>query len=183
MTDSKEVLKDEETEIPEFPYPKLIKLFDYYFPKTKGHKKINWGRILQVWALWAPWITVLLLILICCFMGQDHVMSGFAFVAFVGSFLNFVYYLVLAIFAKLVKRSPRVLLALTPRFPFVFLVALSLLQLLYSVGDPKRDQNKQQMTFQEAREARRQADEQRKTKSTWEVYDAQLFPNGIGEDL
>ena len=119
-----------------FPTPKLIKLFDLYFPKTKGHQEINWRKILQAWAKWAPWITILLLILICSISVYGNEGIGpFAFIAFVGSFLNFVYYLVLVCFAKLVKRSPQVLFALMPRVPLVCFVILSVYCQLASISD------------------------------------------------
>lgn len=138
MTDAKESVNGKENEIyEEFPYPKLIKLFDFYFPKTPEHEKINWRKILRVWAKWAPWLAILLMILPCCIIPRESNVGPFAFVALVGSFLNFVYYLVLACFAKLIKRSPQVLLALTPRVPFICFVILSVCQLVASTVKPE----------------------------------------------
>jgi hypothetical protein len=131
MTDVKESSSKENEIIEEFPYPKLIKLFDFYFPKTEGHEKIDWRKILRIWSRWAPWITVVLLILISCFTLQENTVAFFAVFSLFGCILNFAYYLVLAVFAKLVKRSPRVLLALTPRVPLAVILMLCIMQLLF----------------------------------------------------
>ncbi len=150
MANEKESSNSEEMEIyEEFPYPKLIKLFDFYFPKTKGHEKINWRRMLKVWAKWAPWIAIFLMILIVFFIRQDNVVAYFAFVALIVSFVNFAYFLVLAGIAKLVKRSPRILLALTPRAAIICVFLLSIGQLLHYFSQDKSLKDDKKVAQQE----------------------------------
>lgn len=121
MTESKETLKNENEEIDgEFPFPKLIKLFDFFFPKQKGYKPIDWRGKLKIWALWSPWLTLTLLIVILCFLvGNDPFIDEskvgvVAGLCLIGSLIKSLYYFGVAIVAKCLKRSPVVALSLAP---------------------------------------------------------------------
>jgi hypothetical protein len=145
MTESKEPLKIENGEVyEEFPFPKLIKSFDFFFPKQKGYKSIDWRKKLKIWSLWAPWVTIASLFVILCFIGMnDPDMRGqkVVWIAFFLLFLSFVkalYHFGVAIVAKCLKRSPVVALSLAPvtaLWSVGILCVLQIMQILLFGGE------------------------------------------------
>jgi len=144
MTESKENLNGEKVEVyEEFPFPKFIKTFDFFFPRQKGYKPIDWRRKLRIWALWAPWVTIISLFIILCIVGlNDPDVPGMK-VTWIGLFLLLVstlkaiYYFGVAIIAKFLKRSPIVPLSLAPLaalYSLGILCALLIIQCLVFDG-------------------------------------------------
>lgn len=140
MTELKEPLKIENEEIyEEFPFPKLIKTFDFFFPKQKGYKPIDWRRKLKIWSLWAPWLTIVLLIVILVFIGENDRDKPGQKVMWIACFLLIVstikalYYFGVAIVAKCLKRSPVVALSLAPVTALWSVGLLCILQIILSL--------------------------------------------------
>lgn len=146
MTEKTEFFDEEEKMFLEvFPYPKWVRLFNYFFPKTEGYKSINWRKHLKTWSRWAPWLTMFLLLGILVFSAIVREGLGlFAAILFIPCFLRFLYLLVLALIAKCLRRSPITPLSLMPLPPLCAVGILSICFLFCSIFADGSDSSEKQ---------------------------------------
>jgi hypothetical protein len=123
-----------------FPFPKLIQLFDYFFPKKPGAKELLTMENLKRFAPYAPFLALGLMFLMFVWIAIDKIyisnetlaiwLSSFVGMGLVMSFLGLLKWLGLALIAKGVRRSPSVALAMTIVVALRAIVLLSLIHLL-----------------------------------------------------
>jgi len=123
-----------------FPFPKLIRFFNFFFPKKAGAKEVLTMENLRRFAPYSPFLAIGLLFLMFVMIPVDSIyikdrsiadcLSALDCIGLFLGLLGFAKWLILALFAKVVKRSPSVALAMTSLVPLWAFGLLSLIHLL-----------------------------------------------------
>lgn len=117
--------KPEEYLFEVFPYPRIIQLFNYFFPQKRGTRNIFTMENLRKFSRFAPYLTIVILIVIfLSFMRSGFILQhaeeakkthlqfrGFLYIILDGVFFIFVliqylWWLGVSLFTRLLKRSP-----------------------------------------------------------------------------
>lgn len=133
--------KTEDTDIEEFPFPKILRTFNYFFPKEKGAPDLFTIENLRRFYKFAPLVSVVVFLLIFAFWLRDCLMSEgrsliFVFctlidsVIFIIAFIHYLWWLGASLLAKLVRRSPMVPLWMSFFDPFRIFLGLCFIQFL-----------------------------------------------------
>jgi hypothetical protein len=106
-----------------FPYPKLVQTFNYFFPKEDGAPDIFTMKNLKKFAPYAPFLTLGLLILVLasilrdCLWAEESVRFATYIctdtLLFLVIFIEYLYWLWVSLFAKIVRRSPSIPLVMS----------------------------------------------------------------------
>lgn len=127
----------------EFPFPNLVKMFDFFFPKEKHSKDIFTMENLRKFGPKAPilGLIVLLWIFLWVFfdglkMQSTHSNSAaicgvIGAVVFIFGIAKYLWWLVMAVVSKIARRSPVVCLAMTASGP---LQALAISCIAHFIG-------------------------------------------------
>jgi len=125
----------------EFPFPKLVKTFDFFFPKEKHSKNFFTMENLRKFGPKAPFLGLIILMGVFSWAvvdSMDYANSGitaFCMLAGVAAVIfataKYLFWLVLAAFSKIARRSPVVCLAMTASGP---LQALAISCIVHFIG-------------------------------------------------
>jgi len=127
----------------EFPFPKLVRLFDFFFPKEKGSKDIFTMANLRKFGPRAPILGLVIMIGLAAWILCDAVkaesigshsrlFSGIVTMIFlVMAIVKYLWWLAIAVLSKIARRSPVTCLAMTAVGP---LEALAISCIAHGIG-------------------------------------------------